>query len=103
MAEHQAMLRTSPERPQTQSPPTFPPHNLAWLRDKIQDVPPGTVNTIRGAAERVVQVPDLGNLPTLRGDMLEDILVEHGEEEVPVTPQRWVHFATSTPIVRPVE
>ena len=35
--------------------------------------------------------------------MLEDILAEEQEEEVPVTPQRWVWFATSTPIVRPVE
>ena len=103
MAEHQAILRTSPERPQTQSPPTSPLHNLALLRDEVQDVLPGTVNTIRGAAERVGQVPDLGNLPTLRGDMLEDILAEHQEEEVPVTPQRWVQFTTSTPIVRPVE
>ena len=59
-------------------------------------------NTIRGAAERVGQVPDLGNLP-LRGDTLEDILAKHQEEEVPVTPQRWVQFVTSTPIVRPVE
>ena len=48
---------------------------------------PGTVNTIRGAAERVGQVPDLGNLPTLRGDTLEDILSEDHEEEVPVTPK----------------
>ena len=103
MAEHQAILRTLPERPQTQSPPTSPPHNLAWLRGEVQDVLPGTVNTIRGAIERVGQVPDLGNPPTLRGDMLEDILAEHQEEEVPVTPQRWVQFATSTPIVRPVE
>ena len=49
MAEDQAILRTSPERPQTQSPPTSPPHNLARLRDEVQDVLPGTVNTIRGA------------------------------------------------------
>ena len=69
----------------------------------MQDVLPGTVNTIRGAAERVGQVPDLGNLPTLRGDTLEDILAKEQEEEVPVTPQRRVRFATSTPIVRPVE
>ena len=103
MAEHQAILRTSPERPQTQSPPTSPPHNLARFRGEVQDVLPGTVNTMRGAAERVGQVPDLGNLPTLRGDTLEDILVEHQEEEVPVTPQRWVQFETSMPIVRPVE
>ena len=103
MAEHQAILRTLPERPQTQSPPASPPHNLAQLRGEVQDVLPGTVNTIRGAAERVGQVPDLGNLPVLRGDTLEDILAEEQEEEVPVTPQRWVQFATSTPIVRPVE
>ena len=64
---------------------------------------PGTVNTIRGASERVGQVPNLGNPPTLRGDTLEDILAKDQEEEVPVTPQRWVRFATSMPIVRPVE
>ena len=29
MAEHQAILRTLPERPQQQSPPTSPPCNLA--------------------------------------------------------------------------
>ena len=104
MAEHQAFLRTSPERPQPQSPPTSPPHNLAWLRDEIHDVLPGTVNTVRGATDRVGQVPDLGNLPTFREDTLNDILEEQlEEEEVPVTPQRWVRFETSTPIVRPVE
>ena len=103
MAEHQAILRSSPERPQPQSPPTSPPHNLARLRGEVQDVLPGTVNTVRGAVERVGQVHDLGNPPTLRGDMLEDILAKHLEEEIPVTPQRQVQFATSTPIVRPVE
>ena len=104
MAKDQALLRTLPERPQSQSPPTSPPHNLAWLRDEVQDVLPGTVNIVRGAADRVGQVPDLGNLPTFRGDTLEDILVEQQEEEqVPVTPQRGVRFETSTPIVRPVE
>ena len=104
MAEHQAILRTLPERPQPQSPPTSPPHNLAQLRDEIHDVLPGTVNTVRGAADRVGQVPDLGNLPTFREDTLNDILEEQQEEEeVPVTPQRWVRFETSTPIVRPVE
>ena len=103
MTEHQAILRTSPERPHTQSPPASPPHNLAQLTDEVQDVLPGTVNTIRGAAERVGQVPDLGNLPTLGGGTLEDILVKEQEEEVPVTPQRRVWFATSTPIMRPVE
>ena len=105
IAEHQAFLRTSPERPQPQSPPTSPPpHNLAWLRDEIHDVLPGTVNTVRGATDRVGQVPDLGNLPTFREDTLNDILEEQQEkEEVPVTPQRWVRFETSTLIVRPVE
>ena len=104
MAKHQAILRTLPERPQPQSPPISPPCNLAWLRDEVQDVLPGTVNIVRGAADRVGQVPDLGNLPTFRGDTLEDILVEQQEEEeVPVTPQRRVSFETSTPIVRPLE
>ena len=90
MAEHQAILRTLPERPQQQSPPTSPPHNLARLRSRVEDVLPGTFNTVRGATERIGQVPDLGNLPTLRGDTLEDILAKHEQEEVPVTPQRWV-------------
>ena len=103
MAKHQAILRSLPERPQPQSPPTSPSHNLAQLSGKVQDVLPGTVNTIKGAVERVGQVPDLGNLPTLGGGTLEDILFEDQEEEVPVTPKRWVWFATSTPIVRPVE
>ena len=103
MAEQQAILRSSPERPQTQSPPNSPPRNLAWLRGEVQDVLPGTVNTMRGAVGRVGQVPDLGNLPTLRGYTLEDILAEEQEEKIPVTPQRWVQFATSTPIERPVE
>ena len=103
MAKHQAILRTSPERPQQQSPPPSPPHNLAWLRDEIEDVLPGTVNIVRGAAEKAGQVPDLGNPPTLRRDTLEDILAEQEEEEVLVTPQRWVRFSTLTPIVRPVE
>ena len=51
MAEQQAILRSTPERPQPQSPSTSPPHNLARLRGKIQDVLPGTVNTMRGAGE----------------------------------------------------
>ena len=76
MAEHQAILRTLPERPQPQSPPTSPPHNLARLRGEVQDVLPGTVNIIRGAMDRVGQVPDLGNPPTFKEDTLEDILVE---------------------------
>ena len=102
MAKHQAILRTLPERPQPQSSPTSPPHNLAWLRGEIEDVLPGTVNTIKRARERAGQVPDLGNHPTLRRDTLEDILAKE-EEEVPVTLQRQVRFSTSTPVVRPVE
>ena len=102
MAKHQAILRRLPERPQQQSPPSSPPHNLAWLRGEIEDILPGMVNTIRGAARRAGQVPNLGNPPMLRRDTLEDILVEQ-EEEVPATPQRWVGFSTSTPVVRPVK
>ena len=102
MAEHQAVLRSSPERPHQQTPLSSPPHNLAQLRGEVEDVLPGTVNTVRGAVERAGQVPDLGNLPMLRRDTLDDILAEE-EEEVPVTPQRWVQFATSTPITRPME
>ena len=103
VAEHQAILRTLPERPQQQSSPSSPSHSLAQLRGKVVDVLPSTVNTVIGAAERVGQVPDLGNPPTPRGDTLEDILAKHKEEEVPVTPQGWVQFSTLTPIVRPVE
>ena len=55
MAEHQAILRTSLERPQQQSSPTAPPHNLAQLRGEIEDMLPGMVNTVRGAAERAGQ------------------------------------------------
>ena len=102
MAQHQAVLRTSPERPQPQSPPTSPPHNLAWLRGKIQDMLPGTVNTLRGAADRAGQMSDLGNPQTFAEDTLHDILEEE-QEEIPVTPQRRVRFETSKPVVRPVE
>ena len=102
MAQHQAILTTSPESPQPQSLPVSPPHNLARLREEVCDVLPGTVNTVRGAADKVGQVSDLGNLPTFAEDTLKDILEEQ-QEEIPVTPQRWVRFETSTPIVRPVE
>ena len=102
MAEHQAILRTLPERPQPQSSPTSPPGDLAQLRGENEDLLPGMVNTIRGATERAGQVHDLGNPPMLRRDTLEDIFAEE-EEEVPVTPQRRVRFSTSTPVVRHVE
>ena len=81
LVEHQAVLRSLPERPHQQSPQTSPPHNLAQLRDEVEDVLPGTVNTVRGMAERAGQMTDLGNLPVLRRDTFKDILVE--EEEVP--------------------
>ena len=102
MAQHQAILTTSPERPQPQSLPVSPPHNLARLREEVQDVLPGTVNTLRGAADRAGQMSDLGNLPTFAEDTLHDILEEE-QEEIPVTPQRRVRFETSMPVVRPVE
>ena len=102
MAQHQAILTTSPESPQPQSLPVSPPHNLARLREEVRDVLPGTVNTVRGAADKVGQVSDLGNPPTFAEDTLKDILEEQ-QEEIPVTPQRRVRFETSTPIVRPVE
>ena len=102
MAQHQAILTTSPESPQPQSLPVSPPHNLARLREEVRDVLPGTVNTVRGAVDKVGQVSDLGNLPTFAEDTLKDILEEQ-QEEIPVTPQRQVRFETSTPVVRPVE
>ena len=102
MAQHQAILTTSPERPQPQSLPVSPPHNLARLREEVQDVLPGTVNTLRGAADRAGQMSDLGNPPTFAEDTLHDILEEE-QEEIPVTPQRRVRFETSMPVVRPVE
>ena len=61
------------------------------------------MNTIRGAASKTVQVPDLGRPPLLKRDTFEDILAD---AEVPITLQRWVWFAniaTSTPIPRPVK
>ena len=105
MAEHQAVLRSLPERPHEQSPPASPPLNLVQLRGEVEDILPGTVKTVKGAMERAGQMPDLGNLPVLRRDTFKDILPDE-EEDVPVTPQRWVQFAnvaTSTPIPRPME
>ena len=63
MTEHQDILRSSPERPQPQSSPASPSHNLAQLRGEVEDVLPGMVKTVRGAAERSGQIPGLGNLP----------------------------------------
>ena len=48
MAEHQAVLRSLPERPSQQTPLRSPPHNLAWLRGEVEDMLHGMVNTVRG-------------------------------------------------------
>ena len=105
LVEHQGILSSSPERPHQESPQTSPPRDLGQLRHEVEDILPGTVNTVRGAAERTGQVPDLGRLPIVRRDTYEDILADV-EDEVPTTPQRWVLFAnvvTSTPVLRPAE
>ena len=52
MAEHQAILRSLPERPQQQSSPASPPHNLAQLWGEVEDMLPGTVNTVRGGCRK---------------------------------------------------
>ena len=78
---------------------------VGQLRYEVEDIPPGTVNTMRGACSRAGQVPDLGRPPILRRDTFENILAD-AKDEVPQTPQRLVWFAnmaTSTPIQRPAE
>ena len=105
LVEHQAILRSSPERPHQESPQASPPRNLGQLRHAVEDILPRTINTVRGEAERTGQVPDLGEPPTVERDTFEDILADV-EDEVPTTPQRWVWFAnvvTSTPVPRPTE
>ena len=103
LVEHQAVLRSSPERPCQESPWASPPRSLSQLRCEVIDQLSGTVNTVRGVAIRTGQVHDLGRPPTVKRDTFKDILAD---VEVPTTPQRWVWFAnmaTSTPIQRPVE
>ena len=105
LMEHQAILRSLPERPHPESPQASPPRDLGQLRCKVKDILPSTINAVRGAAERTGQVPDLDMLPTVKRDTFQDILADV-EDEVPTTPQRWVQFAnvaTSTPILRPAE
>ena len=102
LVEHQAILRSSPERPHHESPQASPPRDLSHLRSEVEDILPSTINTVRGAAEWTGQVPDLGGPPIVRRDTFEDILADV-EDEVPTTPQRWVWFpdvATSTPVLR---
>ena len=105
LVEHQAILRSLPERPHQESPQASPPQDLGQLRSEVEDILPSTVNTVRGATERTGQVPDLGRPPIVRRDTFEDILVDVGDE-VPTTPERWDQFAnvaTSTPVLRPME
>ena len=105
LVKHQAILRTLPDRPHQESPQASPPLDLGQLRSEVEDILPSTVNTVRGAAERTAQVPDLGRLPIVRRDTFGDILVDVADE-VPTIPQRWVQFAnitTSTPVMRPAE
>ena len=87
LAEHWEILRSSPERPQ-QEPPQ-PSSELDQLRHDVEDILPGIVNTMRGAASTEGQVPDLGRPPVKKRDTCEDILAD-AEDEVPHTPQRQV-------------
>ena len=103
LVDHQALLRSLPERTHQESPEALPPQDLAQLRSEVEDVLPGTINTVRGAAEKTGQVPDLGRPPMVRRDTFKDILAAL-EDEVPTTPQRQAQFAnvaTSTPVLRP--
>ena len=52
LLEHQAILRSSPERPHQESPQASSPRDLGQLRHEVMNILPGTVNTVRGAAER---------------------------------------------------
>ena len=72
LVEHQEVLRSSLERPQ-QEPP-LPPRELGQLRHEVEDILPGTVNTVRGTSSRAGQVPDLGKPPIVRREAFEDIL-----------------------------
>ena len=103
LVEHHVILRSSPARPHQESPQVSPSRDLAQLRHEVIDQMPNTMNTVKGAATRMGQVPDLGRPPTVRRDTFMDILAD---AEVPTTLQRWVQFAnkaTSTPIPRPTE
>ena len=100
LEEHQAVLRSSPERCHQELPTVS---NLSQLRCEVIDHLSSTVNTIRGTASKRGHIPDLGKPPTVKRDTFEDILVD---AEVPITLQRWVLFAntaTSTPVLRPTE
>ena len=105
LVENQEVLRSSPERPQQEPPQPLPPWELGQIRHKMEDILPGTVNTVRGPSSRAGQVPDLGRPPIVRRNVFEDILAD-AKNEVLRTPQRQVQFAnvaTSTLIPRLVE
>ena len=105
LEDHEAILRSLPERPHQGSPQASPPQDLGWLRSEVEDILPGTVNTVRGADEKTGQVPDLGRPPIVRRHTFTDILADV-EDEVPTTSERQVWFAdvaTSTPVLRPME
>ena len=98
LVEHQAFLKSLPERPH-QEPFQAPPVNLSQHRHGVEKYLPSTVNTNRGVALKTGQVPDLGGLPIIKRETFQDILAD---AEVPTTPQRRVQFAdmaTSTPII----
>ena len=105
LVEHQEVLRSSPEMPQQELPQPLPPRELGQPRHEVEDILCGMVNTVRGAASRAGQVPDLGRPPLVRRDTLEDILTD-AEDEVPHIPYRLARFAnvaTSTPVPRPAK
>ena len=84
LVEHQAILRSSPERPCQESPQASPPQDLAQLRHEVIDQLPSTMNTFWGAATRTGQVHDLARPLTVRRDTFEDILTD---VEIPTTPE----------------
>ena len=98
LVEHQALLKSSPGRPHQETTQALPKH-ISQLRCEIIDYLPGTVNINTGTASKTGQVPDLDGPPTIKRDTFKDILAD---EELPVTPQRWMQFhnmAASMPIV----
>ena len=54
-AEHQEVLRSSPERPQQEPPQPLPPRLLGQLRHEVEDILPGTVNPVRGPLQEQVR------------------------------------------------
>ena len=55
LVEHQAVLRSSPERPHQGSPQALSPRDLGWLRSEVEDILPGTINTLRGQQKEQVK------------------------------------------------